>query len=75
MIVIQDEEASSAADHSYEQELRPKHNEKIASHEFARGEPVVPVRKIAFWIECTLFIISTYLFSFPLRVCNNRVSL
>ena len=34
---------------------------------------VLPARKIAFWIELTL--VSTYLFSFPLRVSNNRVSL
>ena len=31
------------------------------------------VRKIAFWIERTL--VTTYLFSFPLRVRNNQVSL
>ena len=36
-------------------------------------EPVLPVSKIAFWIERTL--VTTYLFSFPLRVRNNRVSL
>ena len=43
--------------------------DRLREHE----EPVLSVRKIAFWIECTL--VSTYLFSFPLRVRNNRVSL
>ena len=36
-------------------------------------EPVLPVRKIAFWIERTL-LVRTF-FSFPLRVRTNRVSL
>ena len=36
-------------------------------------ELVVSVRKVAFWVKCTSFV--TYLSSFPLRVCNNRVSL
>ena len=53
MIVIHYGETSSVADRSGEQELRPKQNENIASPEFA---PVVPVRKIAFWIERTLLV-------------------
>ena len=45
----------------------------VANRSLEHVEPVLPMRKIAFWIERTLF--STYLFSFPLRVRNNRVSL
>ena len=37
-------------------------------------EPVQPVRKIAFWIECTL-VVRTFFFFIPLRVRHNRVSL
>ena len=45
----------------------------MADRSLEHVEPVLPVRKIAFWIERTS--VSTYLFSFPLRVRNNRVSL
>ena len=45
----------------------------VADRSRERVEPVLPVRKIAFRIERTL--VRTYLFSFPLRVRNNRVSL
>ena len=45
----------------------------VANCSLEHVEPVLPMRKIAFWIERTLF--STYLFSFPWRVRNNRVSL
>ena len=34
--VMQDREPSSVADRSREQELRPKQNENVASHEFTR---------------------------------------
>ena len=45
----------------------------VADRSREHVEPVIPVSKIAFWIERTL--VTTYLFSFPLRVRNNRVSL
>ena len=45
----------------------------VADRSREHVEPVLPVSKIAFWIERTL--VTTYLFSFPLRVRNNRVSL
>ena len=45
----------------------------VADRSREHMELVLPVRKITFWIERTL--VSTYLFPFPLRVRNNRVSL
>ena len=45
----------------------------VADRSREHVEPVIPVSKIAFLIERTL--VTTYLFSFPLRVRNNRVSL
>ena len=45
----------------------------VADRSRKHVEPVLPVRNIAFWIEHTL--VTTYLFSFPLRVRNNRFSL
>ena len=45
----------------------------VADRSHEHVEPVLPVKKIAFWIERTL--VTTHLFSFPLRVRNNRVSL
>ena len=45
----------------------------VADRSREHVEPVLPVRKIAFWIERTL--VTPYLFSFPSRVRNNRVSL
>ena len=45
----------------------------VADRSREHVEPVLPMRKIAFWIERTL--VTTYLFPFPLRVRNNRVSL
>ena len=45
----------------------------VADRSREHVEPVIPVSKMACWIERTL--VTTYLFSFPLRVRNNRVSL
>ena len=45
----------------------------VADRSREHVEPVIRVSKIVFWIERTL--VTTYLFSFPLRVRNNRVSL
>ena len=47
----------------------------VADRSREHVEPVLPVSKIAFWIERTLQLVTTYLFSFSLRVRNNRVSL
>ena len=71
MTIVEDREVFSAAKRSHEQELRPAQN--MLRHVSLQVEPVVPVRKMAFWIERTSF--SMHLSSFPLRIRINQVSL
>ena len=51
-------------------DIQDREASSVADRSREHVELVLPVRKIAFWIESTL--VRTYLFSFPLRVRQGR---